>query len=82
MLPPHPPKKMIESRTTSRNIISNEQKKSQDGKQYPTFTVTIGNKKETGEMEYHLKAPHLEYHQNASNICCFSSLASAFIASG
>ena len=36
---------------------------------YPIFTVPIGNGKETGEIEYDLQAPLVEYHQNTSNTC-------------
>ena len=36
---------------------------------YPTFTVTIRNSKNTGEIEYNLKYPLVAYHQNASNSC-------------
>ena len=54
----------------------------QAGLTYPIFPVPIGNTKETGEKEYDLKSPLMVFHQNASNICCFSSLASAFISSG
>ena len=54
----------------------------QYGITYAIFPVPIGNAKETGEIKYDLQAPIVEYHQNASNNCCFSSLASAFTASG
>ena len=33
-------------------------------------------------MEYHTKAPMMEYIQNASKSYCFGSLASAFTAEG
>ena len=49
---------------------------------YHIFSVTIGNAKETGELEYNIQAPLVAYHHNASNSCCFSSLASEFTASG
>ena len=49
---------------------------------YPTFTFSIENAKETDEVEYNYKAPIVEYHQNSSNSCYFSSLASAFTVSG
>ena len=49
---------------------------------YPTFIVPIGNKKETYEIEYDPKSPLVEYHQNNSDSCCFSSLESVFTASG
>ena len=38
--------------------------------------------KNTGEIEYNLKALLLEYHWNSSNMFCFTSLASEFTASG
>ena len=31
-----------------------------------------------GKIKFHSKAPMLKYRQNSLNICCFSSLASAF----
>ena len=46
------------------------------------FPVTIGNAKETSEIEYDLQAPLVAYYQNASNNCGFSSLAYAFTATG
>ena len=49
---------------------------------YPVFTVPIGNSKEKGEIEYNLQDPLVAYNQNASNNCCFSSLAYVFTASG
>ena len=49
---------------------------------YPKFTVTIGNGKETGEIEYGTKAPLVEYHHNDSNSCCFISLAYVFTMAG
>ena len=39
------------------------------------------NSKETGKIEYYLQALLMSYHQNASNNCCLSSLASAFTVS-
>ena len=54
----------------------------QTGIKYPIFIVTIGNTKETGHIEYNLQDPLVVYHQNDSNICCVSSLASSFTASG
>ena len=35
-----------------------------------------------GENEYHTLAPPLEYHRNAPNSCCFSSLSSVLTKSG
>ena len=54
----------------------------QSGIKYPIFPVPIGYAKETGKIEYDLKAPLVAYHHNSSNISCFSSLVSAFTASG
>ena len=51
-------------------------------KVFPTFTVTILNTKITSAIAFHPLAPTFEYHQNASNSCCFNSLASSFTASG
>ena len=47
----------------------------------PTFPVTIGNTKETGESEYYLQATLVAYHQNASNCFWSNILAYAFTAS-
>ena len=47
-----------------------------------TFPVPVANAKETGEIEYHPKSPKLEYHQNNSNSCYFSSLATKLISPG
>ena len=55
--------------------------KGQSGSKYPTFPITIINARGTGEIEYNPKATLVEYHKNALNGCCFSSLASSFIAS-
>ena len=54
----------------------------QSGITYPLFTVPIRNEKEIGEIEYNFQDPLVVYHKNASNTCCFSSLTSAFTASG
>ena len=48
---------------------------------HPIIPVPIGNSKEKGEIEYDLQAPLVAYHQNASNSCCFISLAYVFTAS-
>ena len=53
----------------------------QSGITYPIFPVPIGNTKETGKVEYDLKAPLVKYHQNSSNSFCLSVLASEFTAS-
>ena len=49
-----------------------------DTKTYQLFALPIGNSKITNEMQFHPAAPVIKYHQNSSNICCFSSLASVF----
>ena len=54
----------------------------QSGITDPIFPVTIGNTKETGEIEDNLQDPLVAYHHNDSNTCCLSSLAYAFTASG
>ena len=68
---PHFYKRLFQSKT-----------KGQSGSKYSTFPVTIGNEKGTGEIEYYPKDPLVEYHQNYSNVYCFSSLASAFTLAG
>ena len=45
-------------------------------------TETNGNGKGKGEIEYYLQASMVAYHQNASDIYWFSSLAYEFTASG
>ena len=50
----------------------------QYGSKYTTFPVPIGNAKETGEIEYDPKAPLVEYHQNYSTSCYFSSVVYEF----
>ena len=40
----------------------------------------IRNAKETGEIQYTLQSTLVVYHQNDSNIFCFSSLAVTFTA--
>ena len=47
-------------------------------KTYKLFEVPIGNTKITEKIEFHPKAPVLKYHQESSNSCCLTSLASAF----
>ena len=54
----------------------------QSGITYHIFTVPIGNSKEAGEIDYDIRNPLVAYHNNASNTCCFSILASVFAASG
>ena len=54
----------------------------QSGMTYPIFPVLIENAKNIGEIKYNIKAALVAYNQNASNSCCFSSLASTFTASG
>ena len=49
-----------------------------DTKTYQIFGVPIGNAKITRKSQFHPAAPVIKYHQNSSNGCCFSSLASAF----
>ena len=45
---------------------------------YQKFGVPIGNTKMTKQLQLRTEVPLIKYHQNSSNICCFSSLASAF----
>ena len=45
---------------------------------YQIFGVPIGNAKITRKLQFHPAAPVVKYHQNTSNSCCLSSLASAF----
>ena len=45
---------------------------------YPIFPITIGNAKETSDVEYYIQAPLVAYHQNYSINGCFGSLTSAF----
>ena len=47
-------------------------------KTYQIFGVKIGNAKMTRRVQFHPEAPLIKYHQNSSNSCCLSSLASAF----
>ena len=47
-------------------------------KNYQIFGVTIGNAKMTRKVQFHTEAPLIIYHQNLSNSCCLSSLASDF----
>ena len=45
---------------------------------FRTFQVPIGNAKVVKSFVFHKDAPILSYCQKTLNICCFSSLASAF----
>ena len=45
---------------------------------FKMFVFPIGNAKNVKEIRFHIDVPLLKYHQNTSNSCCFSSLASAF----
>ena len=54
----------------------------QSRRRIPTFPVPIGNSKETGEIQFHNFDPTLEYQQDSSNSCFFSSLDSALRAYG
>ena len=45
---------------------------------YQKCVVLIGNAKMTKKVQFHSKAPLIQYHQKSSNSCCLSSLASAF----
>ena len=47
-------------------------------KTYHLFVVPIGNTKITEKKESHPKPPVLKYHQESSNSCSLSSLASYF----
>ena len=50
----------------------------QDKDTFKTFQVPIGNAKVVKSFMFHKDAPILSYCQKTLNICCFSSLASAF----
>ena len=50
----------------------------QDTNTFQIFIVPIGNAKNVDEMKFHIDAPMLKYRQYTPNICCFSSLESAF----
>ena len=50
----------------------------QDVENYQLFSVLIGNAKIIEEIEFHLRAPMLKYHQESYNSCCLSSPATAF----
>ena len=45
---------------------------------YQKFGVTISNARMNKNVQFCTKAPLIKYHQNISNSCCLSSLASAF----
>ena len=55
---------------------------SHDNEQYTntfkTFQVPIGNEKVVKSFVFHKDTPILRYCQKTLNICCFSSLVSAF----
>ena len=50
----------------------------QEIKTYQLYVVPIGSAKITEKIEFHSEAPVLKYHQELSNGCCLSSLASSF----
>ena len=52
------------------------------GIELPRTPVLIGNWKEMIQKEFNPNVPTLEYQQDDSNICCFSSLSSELYASG
>ena len=58
--------------------IYQRHEKTQDTNTFKMFEVPIGNEKCVEEMKFHSKPPILKYCQNSLNICCLSSLASAF----
>ena len=41
---------------------------------YKKFGVRIGNAKMTKKVQFHPETPLIQYHQNSSNSCCWSSL--------
>ena len=45
---------------------------------YKLFEVHVSNAKIIEEIEFHPRKPGLKYHQDLSNSCCLSSLASDF----
>ena len=49
-----------------------------DTKTFQIFGLPIGNAKIARNLQFHLAAPVMKYHQKTSNSCCLSSLASAF----
>ena len=49
-----------------------------DTKTFQIFGVPIGNTKITREVQFHLAATVMKYHQNTYNSCCLSILESAF----
>ena len=49
-----------------------------DTKTFQIFGVPIGNAKITRNVQFHLAAPVIKYHQKKSNSCCLSSLEPAF----
>ena len=51
--------------------------KGDDTKIFQIFGGPIGNAKITRKVQFHPAAPVMKYHQNTSNSCCLSSLASA-----
>ena len=49
-----------------------------DTKTYQIFGVPISNSKMTRKVQFHPEAPLIKYHQNSSNSCFLSILASSF----
>ena len=50
-----------------------------DTKTFQIFGVPIGNAKIARNLQFHLAAPVMKYHQKTYNSCCWSSLSSAFL---
>ena len=46
---------------------------------FQIFGVPIGNAKITRKVQFYLAAPVMKYRPKTSNICCLSSLSSAFL---
>ena len=49
-----------------------------DTKTSQICVLPIGNSKTTEKVQFHPEAPVIKYHQNSSNSCCLSSVASDF----
>ena len=67
----------VQDKLSFTKSLSQTNIEGQSGLTYPIFPVPFRNSKETDEIEYDLKSPLVAYHYNASNSCCFVSLAYA-----
>ena len=77
-----PKKSLVQNNLSFTKRLFQSKIEDQSGSKYFTFTITTGNAKETGKIEYYLKPPLEEYNQKTSKSFCFSSLASKFIVPG